>query len=53
MAMVAAIKTPLGYGQTMQLGDVVVWCHRHILGGAQIILGITKPANDAGDYKRK
>jgi len=52
----AVIKTPLGYGETMQLGDVQIGMapSGHILGSAQIILEHNQTRLiAAGDYKRK
>ena len=52
----AVIKTSLGYGQTMQLGDVQIGMapSGHILGSAQIILEHNQTRLiAAGDYKRK
>ena len=52
----AAIKTPLSYGQQMQLGDVQVSMapSGHILGSAQIIIDYHNTRLiAAGDYKRK
>ena len=52
----AAIKTPLGYGEQMQLGDAMVSMapSGHILGSAQIIIDYQNTRLiAAGDYKRK
>ena len=52
----AAIKTPLGYGEQMRLGDAMVSMapSGHILGSAQIIIDYQNTRLiAAGDYKRK